>query len=82
VVVETVKGRRAWQDWKRVVIVGELEIPRQIGFLRALGAACAMVRERRGSIAGDVETFGRSRYNTNISYIKKINKCMQAGILR
>jgi hypothetical protein len=53
-VVETVKGRRAWLVCKRVR-AGELELrmEREIGFRRARGAACAMVRERRGSIAGE-----------------------------
>ena len=55
--VECAKGRRAWQVGKRVVVVGELETAREICFRRALGAACAMVRERRGSIAGEVESF-------------------------
>ena len=65
--VECEKGRRAWQVWKTVAVAGELERARQIGFRRALGAACAMVRERRGSIAGNAESFGGRRYNVNIS---------------
>ena len=53
---ETVKGRLPRQVGKRMA-AEELELKqgRELGFRRARGAACAIVRERRGSIAGEVK---------------------------